>query len=417
MRPLLLQPLLARRSAGTREVELQRDGLGQIQAWLPRLSRLHWPSGKQTHHRIAAHTRSLAAHTQAVLVGQLFHIKPVRALHDDQARRTPRRCIARANDRVAAAIQYRNQAHVALAQGSHLAPARCVQHVAANVRQAGQHHHHVQRSVVGLQARFGILALAWRAVETGLHLAVAAADRLDQLGGDQLIEPHAVKLIVRASCLCGFCLGACRRCRIKQARVGHLRGGLHHRSVHRHGRYRACRYTVQGGFLIVKHALGFGRQHLDLMGNAEVDVLRRKVGQQLVARGFLEDRLVVAQQAHVQKLARRIHHHQDVDGLAAVARHGLDVDGFEYVGIQRVAAFCRLIFVKDRPHRQRGELLADVDRVSQLLLQLCAGERACISGVGQYRNKAHGKQRCDKGPLAQRLNPQEQIHVENDSDR
>ena len=51
---------------------------------------------------------------------------------------------------------------------------------------------------------------------------------------------------------------------------------------------------MQRGLLVVVHALGFGRQHLDLMRDGQVNVLRCKVSQELVARGLLKDRLVVA---------------------------------------------------------------------------------------------------------------------------
>ena len=172
--------------------------MGQIQARLTLLSGFSRFGGKQPHHRVASHARALAAHAQAVFVGQLFHLEPVRALQRHQARDTACGCIASAHDRVATAIQHGDQAHAALTQGAHLAPARGVQHIAADVRQAGQHHHHLKRLAVGLQARFSILALARRAVELRLHLAVATAKGLHQFGDDQLVETQAVKLIIRA---------------------------------------------------------------------------------------------------------------------------------------------------------------------------------------------------------------------------
>ncbi len=91
---------------------------------------------------------------------------------------------------------------------------------------------------------------------------------------------------------------------------------------------------MQGCLLIVKNTLGFGRQHLNLMRHRQVFVLRGKIGQKLVARRLLEDRLVVAQQHHIQVFACRVHHHQDVDRFAAIARHGLHVDGLKYIGVE-----------------------------------------------------------------------------------
>ena len=142
----------------------------------------------------------------------------------------------------------------------------------------------------------------------------------------------------------------------------------------------AGRHAVQRRFLIVKNTLRLGCQNLNLMRHREVFVLRSKVGQQLVARRLLKNRLVVAQQHHVKVLARRIHDYQDVDRLAAIARHGLNVDGLKHIGVQRVSAFCRVVAVEHRPHGQGGELFAHQQRVAHLLLQLGAGHDRCDGG-------------------------------------
>ena len=134
---------------------------------------------------------------------------------------------------------------------------------------------------------------------------------------------------------------------------------------------------MQSRFLIVKNTLGLGCQHLNLVRHGQVFVLRGKVGQQLVARRLLKNRLVVAEQHHVEVFASRVHHHQNVDRLATVAGHGLDVDGLKHIGVQGISAFSRVVAVKNRPHRQRGKLLPYQQGIAHLLLQYRTRHYAC----------------------------------------
>ena len=244
VRPRHFQARLPRRGTGARQVEFQRDGQGQVQSGAARCRRV---GCKQAHHRVRPHTRTLPAHAQAVGVGHRLHVKAFAPLHRDQPGDTPGSGVLPAHHLVPAAIQHGNQSPASLPQRAHLAPAGSVQHIAAHVGQARQHDHHVQRLGVGLQAGLGILPFSRRAVEARLHLAVAAAYRLHQFGSHQLVEAHALELVVWPFVLnrTGFGLvilqvvvfavdTQAHGC-VTQAGIGHLRGGLHHRAVHRHG--------------------------------------------------------------------------------------------------------------------------------------------------------------------------------------